>query len=254
MFYNYYMDLKSTNYVYRENPNSKISVVFTHGICGAPSFFQFLIDSLNEVSYYALVLKGHGGTTFQFRKGNKKAWIDQIDEMIKYLESRNQLIICVGHSMGCLLSINQAIKSESIKSLMLICPPMYTHLPPSTMIDNLRSVYFKNTKSWKAKAIKKHSGVQLSKNPFAYIGWFRPFLGLLSLIRRTRKNIRNLKTPAVAYHTFKDELVSNKTYRFLQKYPIVDVQVLEKSSHYCVHEEEESMLIAKINELINNLK
>ncbi len=255
MLYNLYMDIKETNYIYKENPNSKISVVFIHGICGTPSFFNFLINSLGEdISYYALVLKGHGGTTFQFRKGNKKAWLSQIEEIIKYLESRNQQIICVGHSMGCLLSINQAIKSKSIKYIMLISPPMYTHLPPSTCINNIKYIYFKNSKSLKAKAFKKHCGVKLSKNPFAYLVWIRPLLGLLSLIRWTRKNIKQLNTPAVAYHIFKDELVSNKTYKFLKKYPIVNLNVLDKSSHYFIHEEEEPILKAKLNEFINNLK
>lgn len=56
-----------------------IAILFVHGIQGSPNQFRFLLERLeNNVSYYNLLLPGHGANYLEFRASGVAQWLDSV--------------------------------------------------------------------------------------------------------------------------------------------------------------------------------
>ena len=94
-------------------------------------------------------------------------------------------------------------------------------------------------------AAKKCYGINDDKNPLHYIGWIPRFLELFSKIKKTRKTIIFVKTPCIAHHSAKDEMVSKRSKTMLQKNSVISVVELKNSGHY--YYEKRDLAIIKEN-------
>ena len=79
------------------------------------------------------------------------------------------------------------------------------------------------------KVLIDNTSVEVSKNPFVYLGWIPRFFDLFKEIKKTRKVIDKIKTPCICFHCLKDELVRNKALKDLKKNK--DYKIVKKEGH-----------------------
>ena len=236
----------------REVDNSLYSVVFFFFLLGSPTFFDFLTPLISyDISYYSILLDGHGGKVQDFSKTSMKKRKQNVSDLIEYLISKRQKIIFVGHSMGTLLGIKEAVKHKEIEHLILLNPPLVAHYPLSTILDNLKAIYT-DSNDPKIVAIKESSSVTLSKNLFLYLGWIPRFIELLKFIKESRTTLKNLTTPTIAFHSLNDELVSNKSKDYLDENKNIKVLLLN-SGHYYYEESDKNLIIKEFQKILENL-
>ena len=171
-----------------------------------------------------------------------RKWEAQVEQAVEELAASHEELSIVAHSMGTLFAIEQAVKREKITALFLLAVPMKLRLKLS-MVRSTLKVYFGRigTDMW-AQAAKESCSITLCKNPLRYLGWIPRFLELFGKIRRPRKLLPHLKTPAVAFQSQKDEMVALSSLAYLQKNASVDARVLAKSGHYYYEETDRATL------------
>lgn len=245
--------MKKEELIFKEIENSTYSIIFCHGILGTPHHFDFLVSLIPEgISYYLIKLDGHGKGVRDFSKASMKKWENQVSELIKYLKERNQKIIYVGHSMGTLFGIDEALKSNDIEQLFLLNPPLTWHYTFKTFCMNIAAL-FSTKKDDHQKKIEEDCSVTLSKNIFLYIGWIPRYLELFAKMRNIKRRIKDLKTPCIAYHSIKDELVSKNTLNYISKNKNIDFKILIKSGHYYYLENEKVEIESTFSSILKSL-
>lgn len=238
--------------------NKKVIIIFLHGIIELPEFFQFIIDKLpDDVSYVAPTLAGHALPSKEFGKADMKVWQAQTEELyIKYSQEYEKVIF-VGHSLGTLLSIQETIDHpDNIPCLFLLNCPLKIWVAPSNLKTYL-TVGFHKKDDIKDETIRHASeicGVQLSRNPFSYLYWAKPFYSLLRGIKKTKKNLKYLSTKSYAFHAQKDELVSKKTLKLLEKNKNIEIIKMEDSSHYLYSDEAKYVIISTLIDVLKDME
>ena len=95
--------------------NSKYTIVFVHGIIGSPFRFHDLYPFVpSDFSLIKVVLDGHGKKAKDFSHTSLKKWRDQIHSLLDDLRKKKQKVIFVGHSMGCLLGMEESLKPDNV--------------------------------------------------------------------------------------------------------------------------------------------
>lgn len=224
--------------------NSKATVLFVHGILGSPKRFEELYPLVPEsFSIVKLVLEGHGKKAKDFRKSNIKKWKNHLRNTIISLKNDNQKVILVGHSMGTLLGIKEEIDGVSPDALFLLNVPLKPHMTWKMMKSCINIVYKKEENlNRQEKLLKDNCSITLTKNPFAYLLWIPRYLELFKEMRKTRPLISKIRHICICFHSKKDELVSQKTYKYLQEAKNIKTYYLENSTHYS-NEGEDLVLI-----------
>lgn len=216
------------------------AVLFIHGIMGTPNHFRDLIPLVPEnYSVYAMVTYGHCGSVTDFSNASLEKWEQSVQKSVDELLETHKEIYLVGHSMGTLFSIEQAMKEPRIKKLFCISIPIKVGVR-ARMIPMALKVYRNRIKDDDvyALALKECYGVTDSKNIFKYLGWIPRFMDLFKLIKRVRKNLGKLNTPCVAFQSIPDELVSPKSIEILKRESNIRVEILENSTHMYYPENE----------------
>lgn len=225
-------------------PCAKTAVLFIHGIIGSPNQFDFLIPAIPpNVSFYNILLDGHGKGVKDFSKTSMSKWEKQIAAAIDELTISHSEVLIVAHSMGCLFAIEQAICNPGITKLILLAAPIKLFLKPS-ILNNARKGYKGNPKPNDpiGKAACKCCSITHSKNLFAYLGWLPRYFELFSKIRHTRNILPKLSTPTLAFQSAKDEMVAASAGKLLSENPKVSVTMLERSRHFYYEPEEQVQL------------
>ncbi|MDP4152498.1 MAG: alpha/beta hydrolase [Bacillota bacterium] len=173
------MEYKHIEYHYKLEKSDTV-IVFIHGIQGSPLQLDYLIQMLNGLySIENLLLPGHGKTAYDFRKSSMAQWQNYVDESVKKLQSEYKNIILVGHSMGCLLSVQSGISyPNQIRGLFLIAMPLNIHIKYSYIKNNLLAAFCKTDKNEIVAAARKGNSVSTS-NPFEYVACIPRYIELL---------------------------------------------------------------------------
>ncbi len=210
------------------------AVLFVHGIVGTPNHFKSLIPLVPEnISVYNILLDGHGKSAKDFANTSMKKWKEQVSLAVEELSENHDCIYVVGHSLGTLLAIEQAVNCAKITRLFLLAVPLKVSLKPKLFANSLK-VYFGriDPQNEELKAALECYGVANEKNPLRYIPWIPRFLELFSQIRHIRRTIDLLHTPTVACQSCKDEMVSQKSKAILADNPCISVVELKNSGHF----------------------
>ncbi len=237
---------------YIEKENSKVTVIFVHGILGSPARFKELYDLVpDSFSIMKLVLDGHGKTTKEFHKSSIKKWRKQVHESLLFLKSKKQRIIYVGHSMGTLFGIEESINDNLIDSLFLLNVPLKPHMTLS-MFNRCLKVTFQNEKKFddETKLLKENCSIKLTKNVFAYLLWAPRYVELFKEMRHVKYLIPKISHPCICFHSKEDELVSQKTYKYLKENPSIKIFYQENSTHYYNGGEDLAMLRDEFSKLM----
>lgn len=242
---------------YKIIENSKITIIFVHGIIGSPYRFKDFYPLVpNDISYVSVVLDGHGKKAKDFSNTSLEKWKDQIHSILISIKEKNQKIIYVGHSMGCLLGILESINDKNlIDYLFLLNVPLRAKLGFMTIKQCLKCA-FGNSKKYDemTHCFKDNCCIETSKNPFVYIGWIPRFFDLFKLMKETRKVITLITTPCICFHSGKDELVQQRTLKYLRKNPSLEIHIQEKAGHYYLNSSDTYEVTERFKNMIKEVK
>lgn len=214
------------------DPKSGIGIVFIHGICGNCSIFDFLEPEVPQGWTMKMVtLPGHGGDALAFSRSSMKEWRQAACQAIDELSAGCSRILGVGHSMGCLLLLEQAAKGR-VESLFLLNPPMKAWLR-QPLFTNLRRIATGRMGSDPTTlATAKACGISIDFNPLHYYGWLPRFIELLERIRITnRRVLPGVACPIRAFVSARDEMVSPSSARAFDGHPTTSLTILPSSTH-----------------------
>ena len=220
-----------------------------HGICGTPNHFRALLpleySVSKEWSLYNIVLDGHCQDVAAFGKSSMKKWKLQTENLFEELCNTYEKIVLVGHSMGTLLSVRQALRRpEKVALLFLVAAPTLPFVRPLA-IRSATAVAFDrvNEKDPNQTSIRVACGMQLTKKLWKYAAWLPRMIELLAECRAVSKCYGELTVPCIAWQSEKDELVARHSIKVLQKSGRIQVNSLSNSTHiYYPAEEQERVL------------
>lgn len=225
-------------------PEADTAVLLIHGIVGTPNHFITRIPLMQQVpenwSMHNLLLAGHGGNVDDFSKASMNLWRRQAIDAFEALAAEHEQVVVVGHSMGTLFSMQLALRyPEKIPFLFLLGVPLRPGVRPSAAVRCLRIAFGKvRLDHILETAMEDACGVRTSPLLWKYLGWVPRFLELFREIACTERMIRNLKVPAVAYQSRRDELVTNFSWNALKRAGFENLVSLPNSTHFYYDPEE----------------
>ena len=238
----------------RLNSQSRTAFLFIHGILGTPNHFGDFVSLVpDELSVCNMLLDGHGKGVKDFSRTSMKKWESQVASAVEELSRTHDRIYIVAHSLGTLLAIEQAVKNERIKGMMLLAVPLKLSLKRK-LFSNSFKVYRDriDDDDYEALAAKKCYGIGADKNPLHYVGWIPRFFELFAKIRKTRRLVDSIKCPCHVFQSSGDEMVSVKSERYLCNNSCISLHLLENSGHYYYGESDFEYLISEFKGIIVN--
>lgn len=210
------------------------AILFVHGIVGTPDQFLPLIPLVpDNWSCINLLLPGHGGSVSDFSHSSMAAWRQYVADEVNALCARHRRILLVGHSMGTLFCIDEAMRrSENVQGLFLLACPLYPQLTPSATKQSLQVAFGIQGRSEAARAAHHACSVRATWKLWEYLGWIPRYLELFDAARQGRQQIGQVAVPTVAVQSAKDELVARRSEQVLQAAPAVTLHVLPSARHF----------------------
>jgi len=248
------MENMHSEYQYTSEKSDTV-IVFIHGIQGSPLQFNYLIEGLNgSYSIENLLLPGHGKTVYDFSQSNIVQWQNYVDKKIGQLQNKYQNIILVGHSMGCLLSVNTTIlHPQRIRGLFLISIPLKIHFTFTYIKNNLHVAFCKKDKNEITAAARKGNSI-LASSPFEYIKSIPRYIELINKSSSTKKQIEKLELPIIVVHSENDEIVSRKTLLYFENRQNAEFLVVKNSGHYYYSKEAREQILDTLMRFIADVK
>lgn len=235
-------------------PGAENAVVMIHGIVGTPAHFQFLLPVIPEGwSVYNLLLPGHGGSVRDFSRSSMEAWKRHVHHTLEEVLRSHKKVVLAAHSMGTLFAIQEAIDRKEVAALFLLAVPLCPQLPPTTAINSTKAALGLAKPGSAPWEMLQDSGVRLSRNLFAYLGWIPRYLELFREVGRTRKLLPGLQTPAWVYQSRKDELVAFRAVKYLENHPAIRLTVLEHSGHFAYRKDDPEFLRREFAQLLQRV-
>ena len=219
-------------------PKADIAVLFIHGICGTPNHFRSILPLEEMVpkdwSVHNLVLDGHCAAVEDFAHSSMQKWKRQARQAFSELAATHDQVILVSHSMGTLFSIEMSLEfPEKIPLLFLINVPLRIGLRLFGVRNLLRLAFGRLDFSDPVQASTAQvTGTKMTKKLWRFVPWLPRMLELLREMGRTRRILDQIQVPCVAFQSEKDELVSNRSHRILEKCGRVEVHNLLRSTHF----------------------
>ncbi|MEL7603888.1 MAG: alpha/beta fold hydrolase [Bacillota bacterium] len=212
------------------------AVLFIHGFLGSPRQFQYLEPVVRSCGCdaYALLLPGHGGTLGDFVRVGRTQWQAYTLREVERLRAEYDNILLVGHSMGCLLAVQAALRDPSgIRGILALALPLYMRVSATGIQINWRYVTGRMRKQdERLKAAKEFCGVS---GLFLWnaVRMLPRILDVLYMTRQSRAQIMKLRVPLSVVHSPGDEWVSRRTLAFAQKrLRDADIIQLSESGHF----------------------
>lgn len=214
-------------------PDSDTAVLFIHGILGTPNHFSRLLPLVPKTwSVHNLLLDGHGKGVRDFSRTSMGAWRAQVEEAVQQLAQNHKQLLIVGHSMGTLLAIEQAVRPGSkVAGLFLLAAPLKLRLRFRMVTSSLKVCFGRiRPDDIYALAAADACGIRQEWQLWRYLGWVPRFLELFRQIRYTRSLLPQLNIPCEAFQSRNDEMVSLSACKLLEGSS--EVTVLARSTHY----------------------
>lgn len=237
--------------------DSDVAVLLVHGIVGTPAHFREILPLIPESwSVCNLLLDGHGKGVREFGASSMEKWKTQVSARLNELLAGHERVLIVAHSMGTLFAIQAAVQNpDRIAGLFLLNVPMRVHLPPATIFAALKNAFGMVDEGDEAAwAMKNGCGVRLTPFLWQYLSWVPRYVELLREISGVRQLLPQLSVPAPAFHSQKDELVSNRALKDLRGHPFVAVIELPESGHFAYAESDLQILKTELEKQIRKIQ
>lgn len=232
----------------------KCGILFVHGIVGNNQIFDFLkplVPDCYMIKYVSL--KGHGGDALAFSQASMAQWKAQVDMAVSEMSEQCDIIVGVGHSMGCLLLMEQALKNQ-ISGLFLLNPPMKIRLRASLFRNAIKVATGQIKNDPVAQAAKSAYGISLDFNPFHYYGWPKRYSELFMAIRRVKESVLpQIRIPVSSIFAAKDEMVSLSSEKYFQTLQTASTTILPSSTHYYYPDNDRETIRRQFLSLLNSI-
>ena len=211
----------------------KGTILFVHGILGAPTFFDFLTECLPQGwTAESVTLEGHCDSASAFGRASMARWREQVADAAGRLRRGGGPVIIVAHSMGTLFAIAEGV-SGMADALLLLHPPLALHLTRRMISVPLRVLAGAvDPADERALAAQRAYSIAPDSNPLHYLRWPARYAELFAEIRRTRRIVGRLRIPVVAILSAGDEMVSPRSARLFRTLPDARTILLPASGHY----------------------
>lgn len=204
-----------------------------HGIVGNNRIFDFMSPIVPEGSVVKyVILDGHGGNALGFSRTSMSVWKRQVAEAIKEMADVCERVIGVGHSMGCLLLLQESVRNR-VSGLFLLNPPLRIRVKVGLLTNALKVTLGLTEGDAVALAAKDAYGISMDFNPLHYYGWPARYMELFAEIRLIRRSISHgVPCPVSVVFAEKDEMVSVTSKEILEGKENIRVLLLPESRHY----------------------
>ena len=246
--------MKYTPY-YRIQPGAKRAALFIHGIVGTPMHFAQLLPLIPENwSVYNILLDGHGRQVEDFSRTSMAKWKAQVSAQLDNILKTHEQVLIVAHSMGTLFAIEESIRRpEQVSALFLLNVPLTPWVTPATWVNSLRLAFGKVKPDTPAADMLGASGVHLTPKLWKYLGWIPRFYELLVEAHRAKSKLARISVPCQAFQSRRDELVSRRAYRILQKQPHIQTTELQNSGHFAYKGADLDLLKTSLSRFLQEL-
>ncbi len=219
---------------YRIVPGAETAVLFVHGIVGTPAHFRELIPLVPEDwSVYNILLEGHGGDVEDFARASMQAWKAQVHRQAAEILKTHASLLLVGHSMGTLFCIQESLCfPEETMGLFLLNVPLHPWVRPSSVPHTLSAALGTARPGSPAEQLLRDCGVRLSPRLWKYMRWIPRYAELLRECIRVRGLVGKITVPCVCFQSRRDELVSRRSFRFLEPFENLKAAELAESGHF----------------------
>ncbi len=240
-------------------PDADTAVLFIHGIVGSPAHFRQVIDLESRVpkhwSFVNVCLPGHGGSVMDFAGSSMNQWRDYVQTVFSELASTHRQVVLIGHSMGTLFALQLAVQyPERVGGLLLLQCPLQVGLRWFGVLNLIRLPFgWIKPENTLGSAMLVACGVRTERNIFKYSTWIPRILELFSEIHRTNQQLSRLTTPAIAFQSLRDELVSNRSSRLLRRSAWVRVLEFEDATHFYYPEPMKARIYQGFDDIIQKI-
>lgn len=229
-------------------PGAEDAVLFIHGINATPRFFDgFAALIPADWSVHSVLLPGHGGTVKDFGRHGAKEWESHVRASIDELRATHKRVYIVGHSLGTLLAIREAVRDDTrIAGMLLLCVPLRIWSRPTAWLRNFRRVLQPERY---AEEIRTCYGTEIDWRLWRYIGWIPRYLELFALSRDARQKVPSLRVPMHVFMAQHDEQVSLRSERCMAGNPAITLHRMPASSHHLFAPEDREIIRAVLRDM-----
>lgn len=229
-------------------PGAKTAVLFIHGINATPRFFDDFAAVLpSDFSVHSLLLPGHGGTVRDFGHHTAKEWEAHVHSALEELRVNHDRVYIVGHSLGTLLAIREAVRDDQqIAGMLLLCVPLRIWSRPTAWLRNLLRIL---QPAKYAEEIRTCYGTEVDWRFWRYISWIPRYLELFALSRDARQKVSALRVPSRVFMAQHDEQVSLRSERCLAGNPAITLHRMSKSSHHVFSPEDRDAIKGALRDM-----
>ena len=234
--------------------NERVAAVFVHGFMGSPKQFVSLKERLADcgADIYCPVLAGHETSFEDFQRSNGEAWQKSLSDAVDGLRDKYDRIILIGHSMGGLLAVREAVRnSAKIDRVIAIGFPITVTVRPSWLQMNMKAAKpAVPGEDPRITAARSMAGVKIDS-----VGkYFRTLpnnMQFLHVAADSRKQLPKLKTPLTVINFKKDEIVGGNAKKFVMKIlPNTKFYLLDNSYHFYFTPEETELMVSVIKDAV----
>lgn len=209
-----------------------LGVLILHGFTGSLDTVRPVVPVAERLGlpYRMPVLRGHGTTYHDLVGVTQHDWVADAEAALLDLLNEVDHVICVGLSMGGLVSLNLAAKHpQAIDSLVLITPALRFSDPLTSLTPVLKLIFpfWNSPNSFNDMTLAKAS---TNYPKFAT----KTFSKLLDFAGETERLLKQIKTPTLVLYSKKDQIVHPITVKLIEdKLGSPEKQVLyfETSGH-----------------------
>lgn len=229
-------------------PGARTAVLMIHGVNATPRFFdEFVQATPQDVSVHNLLLPGHGAGVLDFARTKKGAWRQHVAKALAELCETHEQVFLLGHSLGAALAIRCAERAgDPVKGMLLIAPPLRIWVRLRGLVKN---ICMGAGLTGDPETLRRYYGTEIDLRVWRYLGWIPRYVVLLAECRAARRCFPGMRIPARVFLSPKDEMVSLRTRREIEKCPAAEFTLLPGSGHYEFSAQDGAALIAAYREM-----
>ena len=188
------------------------AIVFIHGILGSPGQFRFLADELFKKGFdcISLLLPGHGGTAKMFYQTPCGKWAEYVKQRIDEVAKKYKRVVLVGHSLGGLLCLDYAA-SSAVAGIVLINTPLAFKISPKQLAISMKILFSCADSDDELHSVYRAAFSVSNGRIYEYPLWLRQFIGLVFIMQRSRKRLKNVRAATLIIQSAKDESVYRRS-------------------------------------------
>ncbi len=244
----------------------RVGFLLVHGLGGTPMELRFVAQGLARAGYtvHCCQLAGHCSSVLDLQNSTWREWYATVETALERLRAHCDVVIAGGLSMGGLLAAHLAHRHpDKVQGLTFFAPtiwlngwsmPWYAHIPrfvyptPLKLHINLPEHEPYGIKDERIRAFVVRSMLSGdSTQAGVFCTPLRAFAHFNSLAKVVRRELPEIKTPALVIHPREDDIADLSNAMYLQRKLAgpVDMLVLEDSYHLVTLDRQRNVVVER---------